>query len=206
MKLEHIQEPRLLFAKGEHICPRRGISAYGVFDQSQTTRRKDIYIGGIGSNNCLELLDKWFELCRSVIDAPEGAKQTNLKLPFCGFNSKSGFGSELHFSGDLSRSIRNVDIEDIIKIQRRTERIETAIALYFENIKFLAQNRHVDVIVCVIPEQLYKAISTDAGAEEESLDVGGGYEELNFRRALKAKSMMLGKPLHLIRAVSLDST
>lgn len=41
MKLEFIEEPRLIFARGEHICPRRGISAYGVFDQTQQSMLLD---------------------------------------------------------------------------------------------------------------------------------------------------------------------
>ena len=90
-------------------------------------------------------------------------------------------------------------------IKNRARRVQAAIDSYYENIKFLAQNRHVDVIVCVIPENLYKAISTEERAGEETLeDKEESYEELNFRRALKAKAMPLGKPLQLVRQVSLD--
>ena len=55
-----------------------------------------------------------------------------------------------------------------------------AIDLYYENIKFLAQNRHVDVIVCVIPEKLYKVISTEDRSSPDSMEDEGGYEELNL--------------------------
>ncbi len=207
MNIEHIIEPRLLFANGTHICPRRGIAEYGVFDQTQAVRRKEIYIGCVGTSHCVDLFGKWIDRCRGVISAPSDVRQENLKLPFCGFNSSSGFGTDMMFSSDLSRTLKNSEVKEIVGIKKRTERVETAIEHYYENIKFLGQNRHVDVIVCVIPENLYKVISTDETGGEESLeDKDYSYEELNFRRALKAKSMSLGKPLQLIRQVSLDES
>ena len=91
MNVKHLHEPRLLFANGTHICPRRGIAEYGVFDQAQTTRRNKIYIGGIGTSNCVDLLAKWIDRCRGIIAAESDVKQENLRLPFCGFNNESGF-------------------------------------------------------------------------------------------------------------------
>jgi hypothetical protein len=206
MKLEFLSEPRLIFANGEHICPRRGISAYGVFDQTQETRRGEIYVGGVGSSECMEMLGNWLDRCRAGIDSPKDAKQENLKLPFCGFSQEGGYGADIRFSSELARPLKNSDIAEVIAIKSGVERIQAAIDLYYENIKFLAQNRHVDVIVCVMPEKLYKAISTDEASGEETLEESKAREELNFRRALKARSMSLGKPLQLIRQVNLDST
>ena len=49
MKIEHLSEPRLVFGGGnEHICPRKGIATYGVFDRDNTSRRQIINIGGVG--------------------------------------------------------------------------------------------------------------------------------------------------------------
>lgn len=205
MKLEFLNEPRLIFASGEHICPRRGISAYGVFDQTQETRRTEIYVGGVGSSECMEMLGNWLDRCRTGINAPKDTKQENLKLPFCGFSRKGGYGADIRFSRDLARPLKNSDIAGLIAIKSGAERIQAAIDLYYENIKFLAQNRHVDVIVCVMPEKLYKAISTEEASREETLEESKTREELNFRRALKARSMSLGKPLQLMRQVNLDS-
>lgn len=57
----------------------------------------------------------------------------------------------------------------------------------------------MDVVVCVIPDALHKKIAMEEHFEiDETLDstvvVPG---EMNFRRALKAKAMHLGKPLQL---------
>ena len=178
-----------------------------MFDQSQATRRSEIYVGGIGTSNCIDLLDKWIKRCGGVIAAASDAKQENLRLPFCGFNSKSGFGTDMRFSTDLSRTLKNSEVQEILDIGDRTTRVLRSIECYYENIKFLAQNRHVDVIVCVVPENLYEAIAIEETAGEETLEADESqYEELNFRRALKARAMPLAKPLQLIRQVTLDET
>ncbi|MEZ5573100.1 MAG: hypothetical protein R3E64_13890 [Halioglobus sp.] len=126
-------------------------------------------------------------------------------MPFCGFNTGSGFGADIKFSGDLSRTLKNSEVKEILAIKNRKERVQKAIDYYYENIKFLAQNRHVDVIVCVISEPLYKVIATEERSSEDTLEADEPkYEELNFRRALKARAMPFGKPLQLIRQASLD--
>ena len=205
MKVEHLLEPRLLFANGTHICPRRGIAEYGVFDQVQATRRSEIYIGGVGTSNCIDLLDAWLQRCGAVIAAASDVKQESLRPPFCGFNRKSGFGADLKFSADLTRTIKNSEIKAILDIEDRTARVLNAVEYYYEHIKFLAQNRHVDVVVCVIPENLYQGIAMEGISSEETLEAEvETYEELNFRRALKARTMPFAKPLQLVRQVSLD--
>ncbi len=207
MKYEYLKEPRLQFADGTHICPRKGIATYGVFDKTMSTRRTSINIGGVGSSNCLESLDKWLEQCASRIEAPADTDQPNLHAPFCGFNAGQGFYSQFVFNNELCRQIRNVDLEEVLAIKERNERVNQAINLYYEEVKFLAQNRVVDVIVCVIPEKLYDKITLEEPVEdEEKLEASVKVPaELNFRRALKAKAMHLGKPLQLIRATSLNS-
>jgi len=205
MKLEYLAEPRLVFANGEHICPRRGISQYGVFDKTIKNRRSEINIGGVGTARCIDLLSAWLEKCSSGIAGLEGANQPNLRAAFSGFNLASGFAAVFNFDSGLARLILKSDIDDLLKIINRKERIEKAIELYYENIKFLAQNRHVDVIVCLIPENLYKSIATEERSSDESLEGEQRPEELNFRRALKARALHFGKPLQLIRDISLES-
>ena len=142
MNIGHLNEPRLLFAKGTHICPRRGITEYGVFDKAQATRRNEIFIGGIGTAHCIDMLEKWIERCRGAIEAASGAKQENLRLPFCGFNQESGFGADMMFSSGLSRTLKNSEVKGILNIKDRSQRVLKAIEYYHENIKFLAQNRY----------------------------------------------------------------
>ena len=207
MKLVHVNEPRLEFFEGMHVCPRRGIAAYGVYDKGSLTRRTRILLGAIGTSKDLEVLSSLLDRMKSPISAEVDAHKGNLFPDFCGFNVGVGFHAEFAFNQDLGRPLRQLDIEKIGKIKDRTERINAAIDLYYEEIKFLAQNRPVDVIVCVLSKAIFDAVSKDAVSEgdeklEESIEV---QSELNFRRALKAKAMHLGKPLQLLRADSLVS-
>ena len=207
MKLVHVNEPRLEFFEGAHVCPRRGISAYGVYDKSSLTRRTSILLGAIGTSKDLEDLSSLLERMKSPIQGSDNDHKANLFPDFCGFYKSAGFYAELVFNQDLSRQLRQVDIEKVAKVKVRTDRLEQAIDLYYEEIKFLAQNRPVDVIVCVLSKSIFDAVSKDEvvyGEDklEESIEVQA---ELNFRRALKAKAMHLGKPLQLLRADSLVS-
>jgi len=207
MKIEHLAEPKLLFGEDSHICPRYGISEYGVFDKHQSSRRSEVNLGCVGTSQCLELFERWIEKCGEPINGPADSNQPNLTANFCGFNKASGFYSEFRYSNELSRSLKNSEIVEILGITNRRERVEAAINAYYENVKFLAQNRHVDVIICVIPDDLYSGIATEQRTSEDQLEEDDDRrEEMNFRRALKARSMHLGKPLQLIRAHTLDES
>jgi hypothetical protein len=66
---------------------------------------------------------------------------------------------------------------------------------HYEQIRFLAENRSVDVIVCVMPNEMFDSITTSA-SDEDSKE---SELEHNFRRILKARCMHLGTPLQLVR-------
>ena len=208
MKLHFIQEPLLEFGQGEHICPRAGITQYGVYDTKFDARRERILVGAVGTSDTLSRLMIWLDRCSKSIPPPTDSKQPNLYLGFCGFNLESGFGANLVLTEEITRSLNNSDINRIIKIGSRNDRVNEAVEMYYQQVKFLAQNRVVDVIVCIIPSRLYDKIAIE---EQEPIEdtvtdeEPGDNIETNFRRALKAKTMHLGKPLQLMREVSLES-
>ena len=75
-------------------------------------------------------------------------------------------------------------------------RVLRAVEHYYEHVKFLAQNRHVDVIVCVIPENLYQSIAIEGPPVEETLEAEVEiYEELNFRQCPQGKDDAIRKAL-----------
>lgn len=207
MKLQHLQEPRLAFAYGEHVCPRHGIAAYRVFDAKDPVRRDRVLVGAVGDSVSLEALTQWLERCRLPIDRDPDALQAKLFPGFCGFRKGEGFDAELVSHPDLHRQLRNTDVAGLIAVKSTPQRVQQAVELYYENVKFLSEHRQVDVIVCVIPDRLHEVIAYEAEDEaEESLDASHDVTgEMNFRRALKAKAMYLGKPLQLVREISLHS-
>lgn len=207
MNIDHIEEPRLVFGSDAlHVCPRRGIAVYGVYDKDASTRAEEIRVGAVGTSVGLQRLDAWLVRCRSSIDAPADTRQPNLFPSFPGFKEDAGFYSRITFGATLCRTLRNSDIEAVRNMPVRYERVNEAVELYYEEIQFLAQNRPVDVVVCVIPEALYKSLTVHEAPEiDETLEPDDAREEHNFRRALKARAMKVRRPLQLVREVTLKA-
>ena len=208
MKLHFIKEPLLEFGQGEHICPRAGISRYSVYDTKFEARRERILVGAVGTSKNLSGLADWLEKCSDGILPPPDSKQPNLFPAFCGFNSGSGFRANLALMEEITRSLKNSDIRKIIEIDNWNDRVNAAVELYYQEVKFLAQNRAVDVITCLIPTQLYNKIAAEKQSPMKETATDEELEdsvETNFRRALKARTMHLGKPLQLMKEMSLKS-
>ena len=207
MKLYNIVEPLLEFGRGTHICPRAGIESFGVYDTRLNARRDKLLIGAIGTSDNLSKLEEWLDRCSRLIPQKTEAAQPELFPNFCGFNRNTGFSADLVIEDEITRSLNNSDIKNVLKIKSREERITAAVELFFRQVKFLAQNRVVDVIVCILPTKLYEKISkeevesVETNIEDEEVE----YLETNFRRLLKAKTMHLGKPIQIMRELSLES-
>lgn len=223
MKFHFIDEPKLEFGQGTHICPRAGIAELGVYDTKLSDRREKIFVGAVGTNDTLDKLSNWLDKCSEYIPAKPDAAQPNLFPAFCGFNLETGFKTEFAHDTRILRPLKNSAVEKILKIDDWNKRVESAVELYYKQIKFLAQNRTVDVIVCIIPDALYDLIAKEKEYElEETLEKSKSKEsadeddflneeneeddalEINFRRLLKAKSMHFAVPLQLVREISFE--
>jgi hypothetical protein len=225
MKLFSLDEPELQFAQAAHICPRSGITRYGVYDSLQQSRRERIHIGVVGNSQGLEKVYRWLEICSREITGKPADPHPNLFPSFCGFNRQSGFKADFLVSSEIARQIANSDLKSINKVVLWNQRVEAAVDLYYREVKFLVQNRTVDVIVCVVPDSLYSKVAIDAEAEagdvgedpsERSDEQQPGTDEhededeeelneleVNFRRMLKARTMALGRPIQIVREHSL---
>lgn len=223
MKLFSIDEPDLQFAQAPHPCPRAGITRFGVYDSLQQSRRERIHVGAVGNSQGLDKLNRWLEVCSKEIPGKTGALHPNLFPAFCGFNRNSGFKAEFLLSLEIARQVANSDLKDVNKVELWDQRVERAVELYYREIKFLAQNRTVDVIVCVLPDTLYSKVAVEGDQlndDEESVDDKNVSEvdqmegeddgeedftelEVNFRRMLKARTMFLGRPIQIVREHSL---
>jgi hypothetical protein len=219
MKLFSLPEPELQFAADNHICPRAGITLHSVYDAGQQSRRDRIHIGAVGTQEGLEKLHSWLDTCSREIPGKRNAKQPTLFPAFCGFNRHGGFRAEFLLSTELVHTITNAELKEVNTAVLWREKVDRAVDAYFRGVKFLAQNRTVDVIVCVLPDNLYENISsessaqdseqsdeTDGAASEEADDAQDEIYELetNFRRLLKAQTLSLGRPIQIVREHSLD--
>lgn len=207
MKLQVLPEPELEFGRGKHVCPRAGISELDVYDSVLKVRRNHLWIGAVGVSNDLETLSKWMRRCRQSIPAKVNARQAKLFPPFCGFREHVGFRATIALEDEIARTIAKKAVHRVVETEDFNQRVENAVRLFFPHVKFLCQNRTVDVVVCVIPDDLYEVVAKRATTSAEEHIEGEQTEdqvEANFRRALKARCLHLGVPLQLVRAKSLE--
>ncbi len=208
MKLKILKEPFLEFGNGVHICPKAGIETMGVYDKKDELRRNELRVGMVGRGEGIDMLDVWLDYCTHAILGKAETKYPNLFRGFGGINENYGFYTRLIRSPQLTRTIQRTEINKIIKLKTRDERIQNCVELYYDQIRFLSENRSIDVIVCAIPEDLYKALTKEVPQAETAYEDDETIEaeevEFNFRRLLKAKCMHLGVPLQLVQETSLD--
>jgi hypothetical protein len=189
MRLYKIEEPHLEFGYGTHVDPKTGITQYSVYDAKFNARRDRILVGAVGTSDNLSALTSWIERCSRPIPAPPDSRQRNLRVPFCGFNRDGGFRAALATHAEIARALTNSDVRQVLEIRNWNERVAAAVELYYRQIRFLTQNRVLDVVVCVIPSELHAQVAKVEllPVEETATDSDGRAElESNFRRALRA--------------------
>lgn len=213
MKIDFIKEPLLQFGTDFHICPRFGISNFDTYDSQENlylTKPKEIRLGIIGTQQTLEKFDDWLEVCSSIIDA-KTSKQKNLFTSFCGFNEQSGFNSKMVSNSSYQRQINDTEITKLIrevtKFKNKQDVVKKALQLYLDHIEFLTENRTPQVIICIIPDNLWtKILKVDKTEElDKNSDAEEKIIEINFRSFLKAKAMKYRVPIQLIRENSLQT-
>lgn len=197
MKIKVLSEPMLEFGKGNHICPRAGIERLGVYDKKDEFRRTELRLGIVGRGEGIDKLDLWLEKCRTGI-LPKESKLGNLFKGFGGITETHGFHTKLLSSPAYTRNLQKSSLNRISKIKIREDRVTKAVELFYDQIRFLAENRSLDVIICVIPNDLFEHVTKSNPKNIEDNDQLDNYLEHNFRRYLKAKAMHLGIPLQLV--------
>ncbi len=179
----YIEEPLLDFANGSHVCPRAGIAAYDVYDANNDPRRDDIFLGAVGTNENIDILKSWLEKNSKFIPR-KNSNQPNLFPAFIGFNKQSGYSTEFVISDTNIKALLKKEVSETLKIKNPIKRIEAAVELFSEKIRFLAQNKTPEVIICVIPDGLYDKISTQRIADGDQVEDHLNDIETNFRRML----------------------
>lgn len=200
MKLSTLSEPLLEFGNGAHICPRTGIETMGVYDQRDELRRTELRIGVVGRGEGVDLLDEWLGQCRDGIHRKAKSELLNLFRGFGGVNQHYGFLTRFINSPQYTRTLKKTDIANIKNLTLRTERIKKFVDVFYEQIRFLAENRSVDVIVCVVPNGVFESVTKKAANDVTDKD---DQLEHNFRRQLKARCMHLAVPLQLAQEKTL---
>lgn len=195
MKIKILEEPALEFGNGIHICPKAGIETLGVYDTHDKLRQSELRLGIVGRGEGADLIDVWLENCQSGFQGKE-SKFPNLFRGFRGFSKQHGFSARLLYGSPLTRTLQRTELNKILRISSRIERVRACVDLYFDQIRFIIENRSVDVVLCIIPNEIFDSLTTEESSTEA--DEQKGELEYNFRRLLKARSMHLRVPLQLV--------
>ncbi len=217
MKINFLNEPLLEFAHDKHICPRFGISNFQVYDNQDIllqTKPKEIILGVVGTQQNFESFENWVRLCSDYIPQKE-SHQNNLFPSFCGFNEYEGFQAKMICNSNYFRQINDSDISKAIKEVKKYKNfddVKKRIAdSYLSHIEFFADNKNKrpDVIICIIPNNLFSRIlkyESDESDENEVILMSDVEQmSINFRSYLKANSMKYRVPIQLIKESSLTT-
>lgn len=220
--ISFIEEPDLQFGTDNFICPKFGVEKYLPYDIN-AVRPERVKTGIIGKASTIPDFISWLRTCEDFIPGKKSKVRQNLNLfpSFPGFNTKVAFKSELVYDESFIRNIVNSkfdELNDKSNIQKK----ELICDLYFQEIKYLAQNKRPDVIICLLPEddiplqdedeieveeeeenanEVSEAEDEDEVEEVEEVEEGryNNDWEFDLRRMLKAKSMEYKIPIQIIR-------
>lgn len=207
MKVEYLEEPYLIFGKGKSICPRLGISDLNVYDTLQSARKDQLLIGIVGIEQDIENLKLWLKRCESFIPSNLSGKQKGLNVAFPGVKQSAGYCAKFLYDSNYERVLSEKDIEKLLQVKEYELRVELAVQLFAENIKFLSEIKNCDVIICIVPKTFEGKIVNEK-KDEEPVEQTAEDDELpelesNFRRSLKARAMQYNTPIQLIREYAL---
>lgn len=197
MKLSYLEEPELEFGGGRHVDIRFGIMNYGPLDFESKLAPKHINVGIVGTAETIAGVTEWFTRCRvgvaaklNKMDPSKPNRQPNLFARFPGFSADLGFRSTLVLQEDLCSAFSKNDVAEIGRIGQRNERIRRSVDLFMEGVRYLAQSRHPDVIVCAVPLAMLEAMGPDEiGEEPEERAEENEEPHLDFHDMLKAGAM-----------------
>jgi hypothetical protein len=203
MKAEYLSEPYLLFGKGKSICPREGIAGLNVYDTVQAARKDQLLIGIVGIEEDIENMKGWLKRFESFIPAHPKGKQKGLFRSFPGVNQEKGFCARFIYDTNYDRVLSPNDLEKVLNEKNHEQQVLSAVELFAKNIKFLSDIKNCDVVICIIPKafegKIVKENKDEEPVETTAEDTGEPELEMNFRRALKAKSMQFNTPIQIIR-------
>lgn len=203
MKADYLNEPFLFFGEGKSICPREGIAGLKVYDTVQSARKDQLLIGIVGIEEDVEKLKEWLKRFESFIPASPKGKQPGLFKSFPGVNQDQGFCAKFIYDTNVERILSQNEIAKVLDSDYHEDQVLNAVDLVSEHVKFLSDIKNCDVIICIVPKAFEGKIvnekKDDQPVEESAEDTESIEMELNFRRALKARTMQYNTPIQLIR-------
>jgi hypothetical protein len=203
MNINFIQEPDLEFGAGRHVDVRFGIKNYGPLDRLSGCDARLIRLGIVGTSETVEGIEGWLTRCRSGI-AAKLSRQPNLFPAFPGFGESSPFHASFLIENRCQRTIKNSEFVSLARITDRERLLEETVALFLAEIKYLANETAVEVVICALPNHLLQLLEPDEvrptgvdSAGEDSAEPRAA-SRLDFRNLLKARAIPLRIPVQVV--------
>lgn len=182
MKAALLQEPELIFGNGSHIDIKFGLMQYGPFDAKSPQAPREIKLGIIGTNDTIEQLLGWILSIKNGVAAKKSKKE-NLFPLFPGYGEGTNLPATFICDTTTTRSISQSTIKSLSGTST-SSLIGAIVELFYEEAKYLCENKTIDVLVFAIPYEL--------------LSLMQGNSHFDFRDMLKSKIMGLKKPCQLV--------
>lgn len=218
IEVSFLDEPKLQFGSFfEHPDTKTGLAEFGPFGKCvDGLHPSEVRLGYVGTRQTIAGAKEWVEECGGFIEStnitPLGkATQSDgglfeedelqpkvrqrlqkiLNRDFIGFSRDTPFGTCFQSNSRWERPLDPKLIADILKIEDKQERIWRLVELFDAEIESLATTTPTpDIIVVALTDEIVE--------QAERVRVSGSFY-LDFRRALKARSMRWGKPIQLLR-------
>lgn len=211
MKITKFEEPRLQFGTSQHIDIRFGLMNCSPLDFDSEDAPKRVRMGIVGSSASVEGMRDWLAKCQNEIPAKE-SRQPNLFPKFPGFNTSSGFQSEVYVDSSLERQINSSEIASIAKLAVTDERKIKAVDAIAQQVRSILEKKPPHVIVCAIPEEFLDAF--EPNEELPDLDDDAGEvaatddSTVDFHDLLKARCMSLPSacPIQIVLPATYDAS
>lgn len=217
ISIDYLGEPKLQFAQFfEHEDSKTGLAEFGPFGRSVPgLHPSEVRVGFVGTRETIASAREWLEECGREIESENvkresaavkgdlfgdqdlgGATETVrlekiLNRDFVGFNRSSPYACEFQFNDRWERSLSPRDVERILLLEDKQERIWKLVDLFDSAVEGLATTSPT-------PDIIVLALTTAMVDEAHAVRVSGNYS-LNLRRALKARTMRWGIPTQLLQ-------
>jgi hypothetical protein len=229
--MQLLPEPELEFRYGQRaLDPRDGLSLFGPYDADASSHPRGVVYGVIGTGDGIRRLRAWSKAFVAPVLTETRTSSGTYKYDvrnwphFPGFEAAydSKWPEEPAWAHELDReaisqAVRNLDAH------LRAARV---VDMYLEGIEIAAKrDESFGLLICIVPDEVWRScrpesvvtdgVGVSVSKKERALrasipELFGTYDpdeyrrSVDFRRQLKARVMVHGTPIQIIRESTLD--
>lgn len=153
LRISYIEEPKLMFSRGESYNPTVGLIKYGPrFSTVDETEHKWLKVGIIGSGQSLSLTSNLLEDMRHPA-IPD--RITRWNIPFPGLSEKSPLKFSLSYRPEWQQKVSVTETGKVLSEKTREKKAESFLELVDEKLEVIyGKNPPPDVVFVNIPKEI----------------------------------------------------